>query len=152
MPWRYLLSLTLLTGIGLSGADHSSWDNLRGLHAGDRIVVIQKGFKDSSGKFTQVSDEAITLQSGGKDLAIQRADVLRVSRLGHSHRVRNAVIGAAILGGIATAVAVPFGIYLNNETGNGATAYAAIPAAAGVGAALGALAPSNETIYRAPKR
>jgi hypothetical protein len=75
---------------------------------------------------------------------------VRVNVRDTSHRKRNMLLGAGILGGIAVAAtAVP--LMANSNEGNSCPACAAaIAAGFGGGAALGAI-PGSRTVYRIKK-
>jgi hypothetical protein len=145
-----LLLLLLVPGLSLAQSSQNNWDNLKQLRPGQKIEVVDTSMKSLRGAFVSVSDEAITLQVGKSQESIERAKVVRVSVRDNSHRTRNMLLGAGILGGIAlAATAVPLGISGNEGTSCGACA-AAIAAGFGGGAALGAI-PGSRTIYRVKK-
>ena len=145
-----LLFLVLVPVFGMAQSAKDSWDNLRQLRPGEKVEVVDTSMKSLRGPFVSVSEEAITLQVGKSQESIERAKVVRVSVRDNSHRTRNMLLGAGILGGIAlAATAVPLGISGNEGTSCGACA-AAIAAGFGGGAALGAI-PGSRTIYRVKK-
>ena len=146
-------ALLLLLFVPVSGVSQSSqhdWENLKELHPGQKIEVIDNGMKSFRGPFVSVSGEAITLQVGKNQESIERANVVRVSVRDTSHRTRNMLLGAGILGGIAVAAtAVP--LMAGSNEGNSCPACAAaIAAGFGGGAALGAI-PGSRTVYRIKK-
>jgi hypothetical protein len=67
----------------------SSWTNLDGLHAGQRIQVVEMNSKKHSGTFVTVSDTAITYQEPAGEWAIQHRDVRNVRFTKNNHRLRN---------------------------------------------------------------
>ena len=145
-----LLLLLMVPGFGLAQSSQNNWDNLKQLRAGQKIEVVDTSMKSLRGPLVSVSEEAITLQVGKSQESIERAKVVRVSVRDTSHRTRNMLLGAGILGGVAlAATAVPLGISSNEGTSCGACA-AAIAAGFGGGAALGAI-PGSRTVYRAKK-
>jgi hypothetical protein len=146
-----LLTLVLVPLPSSAQTARDSWDNLKQLQPGQKVEVVDANMKSLRGPFVSVSEEAITLQVGKSQEAIERAKVVRVSVRDTSHRTRNMLLGSGILGGIAlAAAAVPLGITGNEGTSCGVCA-AAIAAGFGGGAALGAI-PGNRTVYRAEKQ
>ena len=145
-----LVFLLLVPTFALAQSAEDSWGNLKQLRAGQKVEVVDTSMKSLRGPFVSVSEEAITLQVGKSQESIERAKVVRVSVRDNSHRTRNMLLGAGILGGIAlAATAVPLGISRNEGTSCGACA-AAIAAGFGGGAALGAI-PGSRTVYRVKK-
>src|SRR5208337_339593 len=141
-----LLLLLMVPGFGSAQSSQNNWDNLKQLRPGQKIEVVDTSMKSLRGPFVSVSEEAITLQVGKSQESIERAKVVRVTVRDNSHRTRNMLLGAGILGGIAlAATAVPLGISRNEGTSCGACA-AAIAAGFGGGAALGAI-PGSRTVY-----
>jgi hypothetical protein len=145
-----VLLLLMVQGFGLAQSSQNNWDNLKQLRPGQKIEAVDSSMKTLKGAFVSVSDEAISLQVGKSEESVVRAKVVRISVRDTSHRTRNMLLGAGILGGIAlAATAVPLGITGNEGTSCGACA-AAIAAGFGGGAALGAI-PGSRTVYRAKK-
>jgi len=127
-----------------------SWDDLRALKAGDRVKVQDTAGKERGGAFRALSDNAISIESGGSEVSIERSKVRRVQIKSSSRRWRNFAIGAGI--GLALGLAADYtlGTYLRNETSQGGAAraltyIAPIALFGGVGAA----AAGYKTIYRA---
>jgi hypothetical protein len=145
-----LLLLLMVPGFGLAQSSQNNWDNLKQLRTGQKIEVVDTSIKSLRGPFVSVSEEAITLQVGKNPQSIERAKVVRVSVRDTSHRTRNMLLGAGILGGIALgAAAIPLGA-TSNEGNSCPVCVAAIAAGFGGGAALGAI-PGSRTVYRAKK-
>lgn len=156
---RKLALIAMLLGMPvLSHAQTSrkSWDALNTLHAGQRIEVVETNLKKHKGTFSTATDEAIQLREGGRDVGIKREDVMRVSLLDESHRLRNAfIVGAAGagtgagIGAAATRCSSTSGSL--NFCGLGRSVAIGIGAVAGLigGAGTGAAIPSHPTIYRA---
>jgi hypothetical protein len=136
-------------------SNQSAWENLSALQAGHKIQVVEMNSKKVSGAVVNVTDAGISLQGPGGEQTIPRQDVRVVKLMENKHRLRNAAIGAAIGAGAgAGAGAASF----HDCTGQafciqpvGRGAIAGIGAAAGgvVGAIVGALWPSHQTVYRA---
>lgn len=145
-----LVFLFLVSGFALAQSAQDSWDNLKQLHSGQKIEVVDMKMKTLKGEFVTFTDEAITLREGGTEQSVERTNVVRVTVRDTSHRTRNMLLGAGIGGGIAIAATiVPLAASSNEGNGCGACV-AAIAAGFGGGAALGAI-PGNRTIYRTKK-
>ena len=135
-----------------------SWENLRTLRVGEKIQVVDQKLKSQNGTFVAFSDDVITFQADKDEVAIQRADVLRVTSRERSKRKRNALIGLAVGAAAgAAALAAPLaGNCCNPDVGSAGVAIvvgAGAALAGGVGAAVGAAIPSGHpTIYRAERR
>jgi hypothetical protein len=145
-----LLFLALVPVFGMAQSPKDTWDSLKQLRPGQKIEVVDTSMKSLRGPFVAVSEEALTLQVGKSQESVERAKVVRVSVRDTSHRTRNMLLGAGILGGIAVAAtAVP--LVANSNEGNGCGAcVAAIAAGFGGGAAIGAI-PGSRTVYRVKK-
>jgi hypothetical protein len=131
----------------------NAWENLSALKPGDKIQVVQKDMKSWSGAFAAVSDESISLKTKEGDKSVSRAAVMRVSRHG-GRRVRHALIGAAIVGGVGVAVGAGAGGSCGMAFGpcfsRGLLAGMFGGAGAVVGAGAGAAIPGSIVLYRAP--
>jgi len=145
-----MLILALVPGLGLAQSAKDSWDNLKLLQPGQRIEVVEKTMRSLRGPFVSVSEETIMIEVGKSQRSIERTKIVRVSVRDTSHRTRNMLLGAGILGGIAlAATAVP--LMANSNEGNSCSACAAaIAAGFGGGVALGAI-PASRTVYRIKK-
>jgi hypothetical protein len=137
--------MLMACGVPLSA---QSWDALRALKPGDAVNVLDTTGKERKGGFTAFSTDAISLQTRGGEVSIERARVRRVQVRSNALRARIAVIGVGI--GVAVGVAVDqtLGAYLRNEGGQsgGGRAVTYIAPIALFGG-LGAL-PAYRTIYR----
>ncbi len=145
--------LVLLTGLPVAADepwpgpdDESDWNNLQQLRAGDKVEIVDTNLKKLKGTFLSFSEEAISLRVGKEEVGVQRPNVFRVSSREHSKRLRNALIGVAIGGGIGVAV----GAWLQSRErmGTGPVMLLGI----GIGAGLGASIPSYETVYRGKRQ
>ena len=156
---RNLALLAILLGMPVPShaqSNPNSWDALNTLHAGQRIEVVETNLKKHRGTFSTVTDEAIQVREGGSDVGIKREDVMRVTLLDKSHRLRNAfILGAggagtgAGIGAAATRCSSTSGSF--NFCGLGRGVAIGIGAVAGLmgGAGIGAAIPSHPTVYRA---
>ena len=135
--------------------NQSSWENLSALGAGHKIQVVEMNSKKVSGAFVSVTDTGISLQVEGGEQTIARQDVRVVKLMENKHRLRNAVIGAAVGAGVGAGAGAAVGGDNGNSGGfDFAKQGAWIVGAAGavIGAIVGALLPSHQTIYRAAGR
>lgn len=154
---RELALIAMLLGMPVLShgqTNGNSWDALNTLHAGQRIEVVETNLKKHKGTFSTVTDEAIQLREGSSDVGIKREDVMRVTLLDESHRLRNAfIVGAAGAGtgagiGAAATRCSTSGSFNFCGVGRGvAIGVGAVAALAG-GAGIGAAIPSHPTVYR----
>jgi hypothetical protein len=156
-PWFTIGMTALLLGsIGISTvyakeakSPQANWDNLKGLAPGDAIRIVLNDKKSYKAKFQSVSDEAIVVRLVTGEQTFTRESVLRVSTKGKSHRLRNALIGAAAGGGIVAAGA---GSNCNYDKESCSIALAVgVPFAIAGGAGVGAVIPTGRwhDVYRA---
>jgi len=146
-----LLLLLMVSGLGWAQSSQNNWDNLKQLCPRQKIEVVDSKMRTLKGAFVSVSDEVLSLRVGKSEESVARASVMRVSVRDTSHRTRNMLLGAGILGGVAL---IPAGVGLaaSSNEGNGCGyCVAAIVAGFGGGAALGAF-PGSRTIYRVEKK
>lgn len=132
----------------------NSWAQLNSLHAGQKIEIVETSLKKHSGTFSTVTDEVIQLREGGSDVGIKKEDVLRVTLLDKSHRLRNAFI----LGGVGAGAGAGIGAAASrcsstsgsfNFCGLGRGVAIGVGALVGFagGAGIGAAIPSHPTVY-----
>jgi hypothetical protein len=115
-----------------SDALPSDWQAVKTLPAGARVAATLRGGERVKGAFESATDAALAISRGGYSREIARQDVSRLYRVGRGSRGKRIAIGAAVGGGIGTAL--------------GAAAYskgdfvkAVIPGMALIGAGAGAL-------------
>src|SRR5438045_5508245 len=96
-----------------------SWDVVRGLKAGDLIKVQDTAGKEQKGRFRSASADAISIETGKKEVSIERAKVRRVQVKSGSRRMRNVTIGAGIGFAVGLITDQTLGTYLRNEYGEG---------------------------------
>jgi len=87
----------------------SSWDNLKSLTPGQEIRVVMNNVKSYQGKFQSLSDDGITLRQAVGEQTLARKDILRVSKRGQNHRVRNVLIGTVV--GASAGLVIGLGPY-----------------------------------------
>jgi hypothetical protein len=147
-----LVFLLLLPAFAMAQSAKDSWDNLKQLHAGQKVEVVDMKMKLVKGNFQSYSEEGISLQIKSGPLTIERRNVLRVSLREHSKRARNALIGAAIgagAGAVVGLVAANRGVH---ETGEKYFVMGfSLPILGGAGAGIGAATSSYPTVYRAKR-
>ena len=127
----------------------ASWDGLNALRAGDKVEVVETSLKKHTGTFAAVSEESLTLREGAAEQSIRKEDVMRVTSLAKSHRLRNALAFGAV-GAVASAG-------IGAARCSGEFMCGALTGIFGVsgflgGAAIGAFVPSHPTIYRVPAK
>lgn len=134
-----LLVIAALTIPARASVDLTSWDNLRQLAAGQQIEVARKQVETVKGEFVRMTDEAVTLRTGGGEITVPRSEIMDVRR-GKVGR-KATWIGAGVGAGAGALIGVGAGEALANESGgdfaNLKPAIASV--CAGVGALVGAL-------------
>ncbi len=155
---RKLLFLICVLGISWPARAQikpASWENLNTLQADERIEVVEMNSKKVSGRFSSVSDAAISLQEKAGQQTIRRQDVHSVKLRKHQHRLRNTLIGAAIGAGAGAGIGTAGHHQGSAQNPNGTLIKPAQGAEIGAvlglvgGAVVGALVPSHKTIYLA---
>ena len=134
--------MTMLAG----AARAESWEMLRGLKAGDQVMVEDTNHQEVKGRFASVTDDAITVESKQGVVSVDRVKVKKVKLRSASRRARNAAIGAAIGVAVGLAVDQTLGTRLRNESGDGGRPINYIAPIAGF-AALGGAFPAYRTVY-----
>jgi len=122
------------------------------LQVGQRIQVVDMDWRSLKGKFVRLSDDAISLETKGGEVTLERGRVFRVSAHGGG-RAKNASVGAAAgaAGGLALGL-LAFFLYsgeMDHEAAKAALATAAVWS--GIGAGVGAAFPGWHTVYRAKR-
>jgi hypothetical protein len=151
-----LVCLLILIPCSLPAQDkNSDWKALYDLRSGEKILLIETGMKKHVGTFSTVTEEAIQMREGSNDIGIRRESVARVTLLGKSHRLRNALIFGTVGAGAGAGITAAASRCSNsnasfNLCGIGRGAEVAIGAAVGLvgGAGIGAAIPSHPTVYR----
>jgi hypothetical protein len=129
----------------------SSWDELKRLHPGQKIEVIDQNLRVFKGSYRDVSEDEISLTGPNGNVVLQRHDVLRVGV--HGGRRRNNALQGAIIGvlaGLAVGAWVDYHDDVDrSDPGSNNGKIAASLFGAGVGGAFGTAFPGYRTIYRA---
>jgi hypothetical protein len=149
------LLMLLTPAFASAQSARESWDNLKQLHAGQKIEVIDTSMKSHHGRFVSVSDDTLSLQEGKSEQAIAREQVIRVSIRDTSKRTRNMLIGigAGAGAGLGAGYLVDEGMrHVSGEGGSYLYTPILAAAGAGLGALVGGLPAGSQTIYRAPKK
>ncbi len=151
-----LLSLTQSGALAAKDPGEQSWGNLRQLQGGQKVQVVQMNFKSLRGTFRGVSEEAISLRVKQNEVAVPRADVLRVSSLDRGKRKRKILLGLAIGAGVGMlaggGVASAANLFDEGQGSKPVTTILAFTAAgAAAGSAVGASS-GYRTIYRTNAR
>ena len=134
----------------LAQKSEASWESLHALRAGERLEVVETSLKNHKGPLVAISEESITLRENGTDQAIKKENVMRVTRLEKTHRLRNALIFGVVGLGVGAGIGAAAG---SCHPGDIICARGVVAAVGGVGGLLGGLAigaavPSHETVYR----
>lgn len=151
--------LLLISVLGMPCAlwaqtNQAAWAKLSALRTGQSIQVVEMNSKKHSGTFVNVSDTAISYQDIAGERTIQNQDVRSVKLMENRHRLRNTLIlagvGAGVGAGIGAATYQPCSSQSFCIQPGGRGLPAGIGAVIGLvgGAAVGALLPTHNTIYR----
>ena len=132
----------------------ANWENLKALHAGDKIQVREVNSTKVTGAFSVFSDASISLMAGGTSQVIQKQDVQSVKLMKNRHRLRNTLILAGVGAGVGAGIGAaqhkscPSSQTFCFDIG-GRTFPAAIGGMIGLlgGGIAGALLPSHDVIY-----
>lgn len=130
-----------------SVAQSGPWAALSGLKEGQKIKVVETNSKKHSGQFRSFSDSAITFTEGKSERSLQRQDV-RSIKLENHRRARNALIGAGVGAG-GGAVIGAIGCRNDNWFGPGPCAAFMGMVGVIVGAPIGAVMPTHNSVYKA---
>ncbi len=71
--------VALVPGIVCGQLVEDRWEALKQLRAGRKIQLVDLSFKQMNGKLLKVSEDAISLRVGGKEVVMPRSDVRMVS-------------------------------------------------------------------------
>ena len=127
-------------------AQAGDWNVVQQLSSNQAIRVVLDNRKSYHGNFQSATEAAIVIHSGEGEQTLLRSNIHRVSLKGHSHRGRNALIGA----GIGAGAGLGAGVAIDNDcsktsivcTGNKGKAILT-PVFALLGAGIGAMLPSG---------
>jgi hypothetical protein len=148
--------IAILLGVSLPSraqTTQNSWEVLNTLHSGQRIEIVETNLKKHKGTFSTVTDEAIQLRESGGEVGIKKENVMRVTLLDKSHRLRNVLVLGAVgagagagIGAASTRCSSSGGGFckLDRAMAIGLGGVLGLGAGAGIGAAI----PSHPTVYR----
>ena len=146
-----LLCVFVFSCASVAQSGQSSWRGLGGLNVGQKIQIIETNSKKHTASFVSVTDSAITFTEGSAERSLQKAEVRSVKLHGH-RRMRNALIGREW-------AAAPCGGWRGDEfsitqmvgtlASRGDCALVMGAFGALIGAPIGALIPTDNTIYLA---
>jgi hypothetical protein len=131
-----------------AGVEGQSWASLSGLKVGQKIQITEMNMrKNHSGTFLSASDSAITFREGSAEKSLQKAEV-RTIKLQTNRRLRNTLIGFGAGGGAGAAIGAGM---CAHDTWFGPGPCAAVMGVIGavIGTPIGALIPTDDTVYRA---
>ena len=152
---KFLLLISIL-GIPCAlwaQTNQASWAKLGALRTGQSVQVVEMNSKEHSGTFVNV-DTAISYQDIAGERTIQNENVRSVKLMENRHRLRNTLIlagvGAGVGAGIGAATYHPCSSQSFCIQPGGRGLPVGIGAVIGLvgGAAVGALLPTHNTIYR----
>ena len=151
---RNSLFLACLLGIPcalVAQSGQSSWANLSGLRAGQKIQIDEMNSKKHSGIFENVSDSAISIRDASGEMSVQKQDVRSVKLLSSGHRLRNTLICASVGAGGGAITGAALGETQNKGFDIVTTGELTAAGAVGggvIGTVIGVLLPAHDTIYR----
>jgi hypothetical protein len=125
------------------------WASLSGAVMDQKVEIRPAGEPVVRGTVTQVTEEAIELRSGKRNISIARADVEQIGVRQKANRLRNALLFGAI--GVGVAAAIGLGIVAGTGGSDDVAGVVALPIALGgaAGVGLGAAAPGGyRVVYR----
>jgi hypothetical protein len=149
-----LLILLLVPGLSLAKSAQNNWENLKELAPGQEIRIVLTDAKSYGGEFRGVSDGAITVRVAAGEQTFERKNVLRVSAIGPSHRLRNALIAAGAGVGVGLGIGAAYAAsqrreYPQNHYFEGyGLPLGAVFGGAGAGLAAGLSKPGWYDVYR----
>lgn len=157
---RKFALIAILLGMSLPSraqTAQNSWEALNTLHAGQRIEIVETNLKKHKGTFSAVTDEELQLRAGGVEVGIKKENVMRVTLLDKSHRLRNILVLGAVgagagagIGATATRCSSSSGGFckLDRAVAIGLGGMLGLGGGVGIGAAI----PGHPTIYRIDRR
>src|SRR5580704_12208015 len=104
-----LIFILVVPAVCSAQATKGAWENLSGLHSGQKVQIIGTDSKKHSGTFTSFSDTAISFHDAAGDQTIQKLNISGVKLMENHHRLRNTLIGAGIGAGAGAGLGVAAG-------------------------------------------
>lgn len=99
-----LVASLLLTPVASAQTATGEWSSVKAVETGSKLSIKIKNGKTVGGRLTAVSDDALTLTSGGRQTELKTVEVSKVYRLGGSSAKKGALVGLAVGGGAGLAV------------------------------------------------
>jgi hypothetical protein len=90
------LALLLLAFAVTAAAASTDWAAVKSLTVGGEIKVSAADGKSFRGQLQSVTDESLVILAANTQQSLPRAQVLKITTRGDSHRKRNALIGLGI--------------------------------------------------------
>jgi hypothetical protein len=90
------MKFALLLAFAVTAAADANWASVRSLTIGGEITVSTADGKSFRGQLQSVTDESLVILAANTQQSLPRAQVLKVSTKGESHRKRNTLIGLGI--------------------------------------------------------
>ena len=118
---RFMLSLVFASGLAVA---EPNWATVKSLTIGGEIKVSAAGGKSFRGHLQSVTDESLVVLAANTQQSLARAEVLKISTKGESHRKRNTLLGFGIGAGAGVGIGagldhgcVPQGCFISNNLG-----------------------------------
>jgi hypothetical protein len=118
---RFMLLIAIGTGLAVA---QPNWATVKSLTVGGEIKVSATGGKSFRGQLQSVTEESLVVLAPNTQQSLARADVLKVSTKGESHRKRNTLIGLGVGAGAGLGVGagidhgcVPRGCFFSDNIG-----------------------------------
>jgi hypothetical protein len=99
-----ILALLLAPILAAQPSAKSNWGNLNRLTTGDEIRVTVPTRGQIRARFERATDEALIVNTPGKQESLDRASVASVAAKGERHRKRNALIGLGVGAGVGLGI------------------------------------------------
>jgi ferric-dicitrate binding protein FerR (iron transport regulator) len=142
-----LFTLAPVAHVSAATPAPADWSAVQSISPGEKVRVSTKDGDRLKGRFDSANDTDLSFTHEGRKVTLRRDTIKRVE-VGHSDRLKGALVGAAIAGGAGAGT----GTYLLSRTDH--LTMTAIPAGlfigAGAGAAVGAalgLGTNYDTVY-----
>jgi len=131
-------------------AQTDDWDRLNSIRTGSSVIVGLRNGQNLRGKLRGVSADRLDLSTGGKVVAIPKADVKSVHRAKRGSMIGRALIGAAAGAGIGLGGGAILVAASKDPLAGVAGILIGVPAGAVIGAATTGKGKRGELLYFAP--
>lgn len=133
-----LLSSATLIAAQQAKATSNDWSRLSSIAAGSKLAIKLKNGKTVEGKFSSVSDAALTVNTKGKPAELKRDDVLSVHEITKKSATKATLIGLGVGAGAGAGIGA-IGDASNNDGGFEKIDNVAVAGLTVLGAAAGAI-------------